>query len=59
MLHVSNTGKCSFFDGKVCLMLRLFWLGTGTGNVILGSDRIPGSRHTAAFPGCQIHGKQK
>ena len=36
VLSIGRTGKCSFFHGKVCLMLGLFWLGTGTGNVIPG-----------------------
>ena len=37
-----------FQRGKTCSMLCSFLLWTGTGNMIPGSDRISGSRHTAA-----------
>ena len=34
--------------GKICAMLCSFLPGTGIGNMTPGSDRIPGSCHTAA-----------
>ena len=34
--------------GKICSMLCSFLPGTGIGNMTPGSDRIPGSCHTAA-----------
>ena len=37
-----------FWHGKSCSMLFSFLLWTGTGNMIPGRDRIPGSRNTAA-----------
>ena len=48
--HWTRANICPFSMAKFvqCIsMLCSFWLGTGTGNVIPGSDRIPASRHTA------------
>ena len=39
-----------FQHGNNCSMLCSFLPRTGTGNMIPGSDRIPGSRNTAASP---------
>ena len=47
----TRANVCPFSMAKFvqCIsMLCSFWLGTGTGNVIPGSDRIPASLHTEA-----------
>ena len=59
VLSIGNTGKCLFFDGKVCLMLRLFWLGTGTGNVILGSWQQQQYQKQNALPNTRFEASGK
>ena len=41
-------------NGKICSMLCSFLPWTGTGNMIPGSDEIPGSRDTAASAMCAL-----
>ena len=58
VLSIGKTSKCSFFHWQ-----SFVWCSAFSGSELEQATwflaRIPGSRHTAAFPGCQIHEKQK